>query len=212
MSDFDIAVNNFMMTCAGYCVCTYLLGIGDRHADNIMIQNSGHFFHIDFGHFLGNFKSKMGINRERSPFVFTPEMAEVIKHRFNKHKDNQDDYVYGKISYHHPLTEFETVCTKAFNTIRKKARLLMNLFLLMIPACMPELTNRMDVGYLRHKLKLALDDKEAAGKFTAKISQCLGTYRLGASTMPCTISSTTSALERAGVSLCYFEVRREYFS
>ncbi len=173
-SDYDIAVDNFMMTCAGYCVCTYLLGIGDRHADNIMIQNSGHFFHIDFGHFLGNFKSKMGINRERSPFVFTPEMAEVIKQRFNKNKDN-NEYVYGNISYHQPLTEFETVCTKAFNTIRKKARLLMNLFLLMIPACMPELTNRMDVAYLRHKLKLNLDDKGAAAKFTAKIAQCLGT-------------------------------------
>jgi len=33
---------------------------------------------IDFGHFLGNFKSKFGINRERAAFVFTPEMAFVM--------------------------------------------------------------------------------------------------------------------------------------
>jgi hypothetical protein len=32
---------------------------------------------IDFGHFLGNFKKKFGFNRERSAFVFTPEMAFV---------------------------------------------------------------------------------------------------------------------------------------
>lgn len=28
-----------------------------------MIKTSGHIFHIDFGHFLGNFKSKFGIKR-----------------------------------------------------------------------------------------------------------------------------------------------------
>ena len=74
-----IAKDNFRKSCAGYCVATFVLGIGDRHSGNIMVKKSGHLFHIDFGHFLGNFKSKYGIKRERSAFVFTKDMAEVIK-------------------------------------------------------------------------------------------------------------------------------------
>ena len=59
---------------------SYVLGLGDRHPDNIMInKNTGKLFHIDFGHFLGNVKSKYGIKRERDPFVFTKEMATFIK-------------------------------------------------------------------------------------------------------------------------------------
>ncbi len=43
-----------------------------------MITKQGKLVHIDFGHFLGNFKKKLGIKRERAPFVFTPAFAEIL--------------------------------------------------------------------------------------------------------------------------------------
>ncbi|BBN20565.1 hypothetical protein MPTK1_Vg00680 [Marchantia polymorpha subsp. ruderalis] len=66
---YNTSVETFIKTCAGYCVATCIIGVGDRHNDNIMIKKNGNFFHIDFGHILGHFKSKFGIKRERSRFI-----------------------------------------------------------------------------------------------------------------------------------------------
>lgn len=44
----------FTRSTAAYCILCYLLGIGDRHLDNIMIGNNAHLFHIDYSYLLGN--------------------------------------------------------------------------------------------------------------------------------------------------------------
>lgn len=162
-ADYHDAVDNFMRTCAGYCVATYVLGVGDRHGDNIMISKKGHLFHIDFGHFLGNFKSKMGINRERDPFVFTREMAHVFK-------SNSFPFM----SY----DDFEKLCCMAYNALRRRSSLLMSLFALTIPAAMPDLLKLSDIEYLREMLSLELTDQQASEKFVRVARQALATrYR-----------------------------------
>ena len=45
------------------------------------LRRNGQLFHIDFGHFLGNFKHKFGFKRERVPMVLSSEFVDVIKVR-----------------------------------------------------------------------------------------------------------------------------------
>lgn len=48
-------------------------------SQSVPFPSAPQLFHIDFGHFLGNFKTKFGINRERVPFILTYDFVHVIQ-------------------------------------------------------------------------------------------------------------------------------------
>ena len=151
---WETCVQNFVKSCAGYCVATYVLGIGDRHNDNIMLTKKGDLFHIDFGHFLGNFKQFKGIyKRETTPFVFTPMYAHVMG---------------GKDSS--AFDQFVDLGCEAFLILRRHHRMLMNLFLLMLAAGIPELELN-TISWLRHTLILEQNEDDAKNHFLAKIDE-----------------------------------------
>ncbi|DBA04048.1 TPA: hypothetical protein N0F65_009395 [Lagenidium giganteum] len=151
-------IQTFVKSCAGYCVATYVLGIGDRHNDNLMLQVTGKLFHIDFGHFLGNFKTKLGVKRERAPFVFTPAMLDVMG---------------GKDSEH--FEKFKSTACQAFQVLRHHSNLLITLLVLALSCGIPELTSETDIRWVHKTLMLELSDEEAEKKFRKLILVALHT-------------------------------------
>ncbi|XP_072414287.1 phosphatidylinositol 4,5-bisphosphate 3-kinase catalytic subunit gamma isoform [Chiloscyllium punctatum] len=155
---FQSAVERFVYSCAGYCVATYILGIGDRHNDNIMITESGNLFHIDFGHILGNYKSFLGINKERVPFVLTPDFLFVMG-------------TSGKKTSQH-FQKFQDICVKAYLALRHHTNLLIILFSMMVMTGMPQLTSKEDIEYIRETLTVGKNEEEAKKHFLDQIEIC----------------------------------------
>ncbi len=91
----------FTLSCAAYCVISYLLGIGDRHLDNIMITKAGYLFHIDFSYILGRDAKFM------APEIrITPDMIDAMGGQTSKN-----------------YTLFKNICTRAFNCLRRHSNL-----------------------------------------------------------------------------------------
>jgi len=136
-------INTFVRSCAGYCVITYLLCIGDRHLDNLLITTSGHLFHIDFG-FVG-----------RDPKPYPPPMklcSEMVA-------------AMGETITSKNFTLFVQLCVEAYNILRKNANLILNLISLMADANIPDFANDKSLLQIKDRFQLEKNDEEAGESF-----------------------------------------------
>lgn len=153
------AIEEFTLSAAGYCVATYVLGIADRHSDNIMLKENGQLFHIDFGHILGNFKYKFGLKRERVPFVLTSDMVYVIR------RGPADDNA--------AFRRFRQLVDDAYLALRRKTNFLITLFLMMTNTGIPELCKPEAIEYLKETLVPHLSEEEGRKHFQEKFHEAL---------------------------------------
>ena len=149
------AMDTFVKSCASSCVLTYILGVGDRHLDNIMMRADGHLFHIDFGFIFGRDPKPLP-----PPFRFTKEMADAMGGLQSK-------------EYH----DFKSYCCQAYYWLRKSSDLILNLLSLMSEAGIPDLSINADVTAtlqkVEEKFRLDLTDDQAGQFFVSLISDSL---------------------------------------
>ena len=158
--DIQKQQENFVKSLAGFCVATCVMGIGDRHLGNVMLKDNGILFHIDYGHFLGNFKTKFGYKRETAPFVLVTQFVAV----FGGEESEE-------------FKQFENLCIEAFNVLRANFTLLCSLFTLMISSGLPELRGYDDLKWLYEKLCPEKSDEQAAEIMRELIQESLRNER-----------------------------------
>ena len=137
----DDKLYNYIRSCAGYVVFTHIMGIGDRHQDNIMLTSEGRLFHIDFGYILGadpKFK--------QAPLVLTRAMVDAMG-------DEYDRFV-------------ELAC-EALNILRKSAGLLLSVIHVMAQSSIADVRSEMAMLKVQEKLWLDLPDEAAAKSLEA---------------------------------------------
>lgn len=93
-------------TLSFWTVVTYLLGVGDRHHDNIMITKNGKIFHIDYGYILG---------QDAKPLVPSIRM----------------DYnlIEGMGGNHNYELRFKELCAVYFSHLRKHSNIILSCLL-----------------------------------------------------------------------------------
>ncbi len=131
-----------------------MLGIGDRHLDNLLLTKTGQLFHVDFGYILG-----------RDPKPFDPPAMRLCREMV----DLLDAERYN---------QFTDLCYITFLSLRKSANLFFVLFALMVNSNIPDFAIEPDkvLEKLQKKFLLELEDEEAIKRFKDLIFKSINDF------------------------------------
>jgi phosphatidylinositol 3-kinase len=156
-------IDTFVRSSAGYCVMTYVLNVGDRHLENLMVKPDGHLLHIDFGFIFGaNPLSKKALS---TPLRLIDEMMAVMG------DPGSEDYIL-----------FERHCCSAFKILRKNCNLICTMLELMADAGIKDLSVDQDpmtvIAGVKARLCMSKTDEDAAQSWLLdKLAQSANSWK-----------------------------------
>ena len=138
-------MDTYVKSCAGYSVITYILGVGDRHLDNLLLHTSGAFFHCDFSFILGSDPKRVNM-----PMRITEALVDGMGGR------ESDNY-----------SKFLSLVGAAFLALRRpeNVHVLLSLVRLMEASCLPDTSENQSMVQailgVRDRLQLNLSESRA---------------------------------------------------
>lgn len=144
-------IDNYVRSCAGWAAITFVLGIGDRHLENLLLTPDGRLFHVDYAFLFGNDPKPLP-----PPMKLCREMVEAM------------GGVTGE-----SFLRFKGLCFTAYLLLRRNAGLLLALITLMHDsgAIDPENEPAKAVAHVHDKLALEKSDEEALRAFEQLIDE-----------------------------------------
>ena len=146
-------LENYVRSNAGYAAITYILGVGDRHFDNILVTEEGKLFHIDFGFLFGN---------DPKPL---PPLIRICKEMV--------DGMGGVNSEN--FKRFVELSAKAYIVLRNYSSVISNYLSLMATASIAQLSlnPKASIQKVVKRFRLDLDEESASQHMKSVISKSL---------------------------------------
>ena len=182
VNEKGVSLQNYIMNCNKTCTIesikrrfidslslssaiSYIIGLGDRHLDNIMIHMSGVIFHIDYGYIM-----------EQPLALF--EMPQI------KITSDMIDMLEGTSSIYY--NDFKKLVIKIFNFLRTNKHIIYQYFkfiandkLLNWEHIKDKLDNRMMIGQTPTDIEITLiNEIENSNSFNNKIADICHMYRM----------------------------------
>lgn len=89
----------FIKSVAAACVLSYVLGVGDRHLENMLVTDDGKLIHVDFFYLLGDDPKHV-----KTEMRITPDMLDALGGRGSQ-----------------TFTEFQELCSDVYTILRSKS-------------------------------------------------------------------------------------------
>ncbi|KAK8878156.1 hypothetical protein M9Y10_004920 [Tritrichomonas musculus] len=151
----------FIKSSAAYTVISYVLGVGDRHLDNLLMKSNGYFFHVDYGFMFG---------QDPKPLPCSVRVVGEMVAAF--------DHVDTKSGSRQPVSQkgyydFLRHCAVVFNAIRRKADEFCCLIALLATSELPHLPSKDETiaAILLDRLHLDLTEKDAGKKIISEVEK-----------------------------------------
>lgn len=137
-------------------VVTYLLGVGDRHTDNLLLHRDGYFLHCDYSFILG-----------QDPKTYMPMRIneQMVNGMGGKDSDNFAMFL--------SLAGAAFVALRQHSCVRALLSIIRNVTDLQIPDASVNQTSESAISSMRQRLRLDLNDDEAVTFIEEIIEQSL---------------------------------------